>query len=155
MITGRACTEGKKMHIPKMRIPHRRYMRWRNKFRIGRGNGTSHTLHFDIPEWNILAYYAPPWRKISVFCIPTLNLLMKYGTSAVKSDSLYLERFPHKACSSCEFLAWLQELCLHGSQYLFSAQASWLCQVNNQWLQEWSKKSFPWMVLINIPLLLL
>ncbi len=30
---------------------------------------------------------------------------------------------------SCEFLAWLQELCLHGSQRLLSAHASWLCQV--------------------------
>ncbi len=28
-----------------------------------------------------------------------------------------------------EFLARLQELCLHGSQCLLSAQASWLCQV--------------------------
>ncbi len=27
---------------------------------------------------------------------------------------------------SCEFLARLQELCLHGSQCLLSAQASWL-----------------------------
>ncbi len=34
-------------------------------------------------------------------------------------------------CAVCvyEFLAWLQELCLHGSQCLLSAQASWLCQV--------------------------
>ncbi len=31
---------------------------------------------------------------------------------------------------SCEFLAWLQELCLHGSQCLLSAQASWFCQVH-------------------------
>ncbi len=30
---------------------------------------------------------------------------------------------------SCEFLARLQQLCLHGSQCLLSAQASWLCQV--------------------------
>ncbi len=30
---------------------------------------------------------------------------------------------------SCEFLARLQELCLHGSQCPLSAQASWLCQV--------------------------
>ncbi len=29
----------------------------------------------------------------------------------------------------CDFLARLQELCLHGSQCLLSAQASWLCQV--------------------------
>ncbi len=34
-----------------------------------------------------------------------------------------------KGLFSCEFLARLQELCLHGSQYLLSAQASWLCQV--------------------------
>ncbi len=34
-----------------------------------------------------------------------------------------------KGLFSCEFLAWLQELCLHGSQCLLSAQASWLCQV--------------------------
>ncbi len=34
-----------------------------------------------------------------------------------------------KSLSPCEFLARLQELCLHGSQCLLSAQASWLCQV--------------------------
>ncbi len=34
-----------------------------------------------------------------------------------------------KGLFSCEFLARLQELCLHGSQCLLSAQASWLCQV--------------------------
>ncbi len=34
-----------------------------------------------------------------------------------------------KGLFSCEFLAWLQELCLHSSQCLLSAQASWLCQV--------------------------
>ena len=32
-------------------------------------------------------------------------------------------------CVPCEFLARLQELCLHGSQCLLSAQASLLCQV--------------------------
>ncbi len=35
-----------------------------------------------------------------------------------------------KGLLSCEFLAWLQELCLHGSQCLLSAQAFWLCQVH-------------------------
>ncbi len=30
-----------------------------------------------------------------------------------------------KGLLSCEFLAWFQELCLHGSQCLLSAQASW------------------------------
>ncbi len=34
-----------------------------------------------------------------------------------------------KGLFSCEFLARLQELCLHSSQCLLSAQASWLCQV--------------------------
>ncbi len=34
-----------------------------------------------------------------------------------------------KVLFSCECLARLQELCLHGSQCLLSAQASWLCQV--------------------------
>ncbi len=34
-----------------------------------------------------------------------------------------------KGLFSCDFLAWLQELCLHGSQCLLSAQASWVCQV--------------------------
>ncbi len=34
-----------------------------------------------------------------------------------------------KGLFSCEYLAWLQELCLHGSQCLLSAQASWVCQV--------------------------
>ncbi len=34
-----------------------------------------------------------------------------------------------KGLFSCKFLARLQELCLHGSQCLLSAQASWLCQV--------------------------
>ncbi len=34
-----------------------------------------------------------------------------------------------KGLFSCEFLARLQELCLHGSLCLLSAQASWLCQV--------------------------
>ncbi len=34
-----------------------------------------------------------------------------------------------KGLFSCEFLSRLQELCLHGSQCLLSAQASWLCQV--------------------------
>ncbi len=32
-------------------------------------------------------------------------------------------------CVSCQFLARLQGLCLHGSLCLLSAQASWLCQV--------------------------
>ncbi len=35
-----------------------------------------------------------------------------------------------KGLFSCEFLVRLQELCLHGSQCLLSAQASWLCQVH-------------------------
>ncbi len=35
-----------------------------------------------------------------------------------------------KGLFSCEFLARLHELCLHGSQYLLSAQASWLYQVH-------------------------
>ncbi len=34
-----------------------------------------------------------------------------------------------KGLFSCEFLAQLQELCLHGSKCLLSVQASWLCQV--------------------------
>ncbi len=34
-----------------------------------------------------------------------------------------------KGLFSCEFLAWLQELCLHDSLCLLIAQASWLCQV--------------------------
>ncbi len=34
-----------------------------------------------------------------------------------------------KGLFSCEFLARVQELCLHGSQCLLSAQASWLCLV--------------------------
>ncbi len=34
-----------------------------------------------------------------------------------------------KGMFSCEFLAWLQALCLHGSQCLLNAQASWLYQV--------------------------
>ncbi len=34
-----------------------------------------------------------------------------------------------KGLFSCEFLAQLQKLCLHSSQCLLSAQASWLCQV--------------------------
>ncbi len=38
---------------------------------------------------------------------------------------------------SCEFLAQLQEFCLHSSQCLVSAQASWLCQVHvTAWRQE-------------------
>ncbi len=32
-----------------------------------------------------------------------------------------------KGLFSYEFVAWLQELCLHGSQCLLSVQASWLC----------------------------
>ncbi len=35
-----------------------------------------------------------------------------------------------KGLFSCEFLARLQELCLHGSQCLLSAQVSWLYQVH-------------------------
>ena len=34
-----------------------------------------------------------------------------------------------KGLFSCEFLARLQELCLHGSLCLLSAEASLLCQV--------------------------
>ena len=35
-----------------------------------------------------------------------------------------------KGLFSCEFLARLQELCLHGSQCRLSAQATWPCQVH-------------------------
>ncbi len=41
-----------------------------------------------------------------------------------------------KGLFSCKFLARLQELCLHGSQFLLGAQASWLCQVHVTWQQE-------------------
>ncbi len=46
------------------------------------------------------------------------------GTSGVPTP-LAVKKDPF----SCEFLAGLQELCLHDSLCLVSAQASWLCQV--------------------------
>ena len=72
-------------------------------FQLGLSSSASHQ-----PCWG--AYSRPILMNTTMIQMPT--------TLAVR-----------KGLFSCEFLARLQELCLHGSQCLLSAQASWLCQV--------------------------
>ncbi len=83
-----------------------------------------------------LLFHLPPTPTSSLSCdwVPGIcrgansrPFLMQQQWS--RWDSVPTPLAVRKGLFSCEFLARLQELCLHGSQCLLSAQASWLCQV--------------------------